>query len=445
MFSGGPEGRAAFGARIGKGSLEHPAQSGYATSMQPIDLNVAPLHSLARRGILCFVALTSLLLGQSLPAASLERKPIDQLPHVKELPDPFLMADGSRVKSREDWARRRKELIDLILAYEYGALPPAMASVKATVTTARPTTRPADMPGATESDVLLAMGPGDRVTIHLHLFIPASPAGDSGKYPIIVRGDRDKGSVNPEIAAAVVKRGYILAEFDRTELFADQKDIRTGGINAAWPDYAGSALGAWAWGYHRVVDYLLTRPDIDPRCIAITGHSRGGKAVLLAGALDERISLVAPNDSGCGGCGCYRFQAAKSETIENIVVRFPYWFEPRFPEFIGHVDQLPFDQHSVKALVAPRALLETSALNDAWSNPEGSQQTWIAAREVFAFLSVPEQIGIASRPGKHGHNPIDWTALLDFADWRFYGKKSDRAFDTLAFPESEKRYSWGKP
>jgi hypothetical protein len=380
------------------------------------------------------------------------RKAVDQLPSVKELPNPFLFTDGSRVKSPTDWARRRQELAELVLAYEYGALPPAVNNVRGKLLTIAPTTRQAEMPGVAEADVLLTMGPSDKVTLRLHLFIPAgagATAENKGPFPVIIRGDACPGPiwgpVKPAIAAAVLQRGYMLVDFDRTELAADQKDTRSGGVYDAWPDYNGSALGAWAWGYHRVVDYLLTRGDVDPKHIAITGHSRGGKTVLLAGALDERIALTAPNDSGCGGCGCYRFQAPKSEAIENITKNFPYWFEPHFTDFIGHVDRLPIDQHSVKALVAPRALLETEALGDLWANPEGSQQTYLAAREVFAFLNAGEQIGISWREGQHDHTIVDWTALLDFADWRFFGKRPGRSFNTLAFPQTPKVYQWSKP
>ncbi len=58
--------------------------------------------------------------------------------------------------------------------------------------------------------------------------------------------------------------------------------------------------------FERVVDYLHTLSNVDTKHIAATGHSRGGKAVLLAGALDERIALTAPNDAGCMGTGCTR-------------------------------------------------------------------------------------------------------------------------------------------
>jgi hypothetical protein len=409
--------------------------------------NVNCIHWPAHGTIACAAMLLCASLALSVLAAPPRRKPLDELPKVAELPDPFLMADGSRVKTAEDWKKRRAELIDLVLAYEFGELPPSISNLKSEITSTKPTTRPAEIPGATESDIVLTMGPENKIKLHLHLLIPAPPQDKSLKFPVILCGDQGPApwGVKPEIMAAVVQRGYMLALFDRTELAVDKINLRAGGVYDAWPDYNGSAMSAWAWGYHRAVDYLLTRDDVDVKHIAITGHSRGGKAVLLAGALDERIALTAPNGSGCGGCGCYRFQAPKSEAIENITKNFPYWFESKFPEFIGHVDQIPFDQHSIKALIAPRAFLETSGLGDLWANPEGSQQSWLAAREVFDFLGVRDQIGIAWREGKHEHNMRDWSALLDFADWRFFGKNPERAFDTLAFPDSEKRYTWSKP
>jgi len=232
---------------------------------------------------------------------------------------------------------------------------------------------------------------------------------------------------------AEVKTGDMLAEFDRTDLANDKKNVPYA-LNLAYPDYDPSALTAWAWGFHRVVDYLQTLPSVDKSHIAATGHSRGGKAVLLAGALDERIALTNPNDSGCGGAGCYRYQAEKSEDIAAITKSFPFWFVPRFQEFIGQVDKLPFDQHSVKALVAPRALLSTEALGDLWANPSGTQRTHLAAKQVYDFLGAPDKTAIFFREGKHEHNADDWNVLLDFADKTFFNKAVERKFDNLAFP-----------
>jgi hypothetical protein len=194
-----------------------------------------------------------------------------------------------------------------------------------------------------------------------------------------------------------------------------------------------------------VVDYLLTRPDVAKDQLTVTGHSRGGKTAILAGLMDDRVALTVPNNSGCGGAGCYRYQAPKSEDIAAILKNFPYWFQPQFGQFVGKVDRLPIDQHSVKAAIAPRALLSCEALGDLWANPEGSQVSYAAAKEVYDFLGAGDRIGITFREGKHEHNQQDWTALLDFADQLFRGKPPARRFDQLAFPNAPKPWSWGRP
>jgi hypothetical protein len=362
----------------------------------------------------------------------------DELPAIKELPDPFLMNDGLRVKTKEDWQRRREELKKLILDYEYGHLDHITGIPKGTEISSKPS----EILNATERQILLSLNrDGKEISVHLDLTIPAG----KGPFPVIIVGDLNWGKAKPAIQAEVIKRGYVLAEFDRTEFAPDSKD-QTTGVYAAFgnPD-GGGALVAWAWGFHRVIDYLTTQGYIDQSHIAITGHSRGGKGVLLAGALDDRVALTCPNGSGCGGAGCYRFQAAKSEQIQDIVKNFPFWFQPQFNQFVGKVDRLPFDQHSIKALVAPRALFSTEALDDLWANPEGTQQSYLAAKEVYEFLGVSDKIGIHFRQGKHEHNLEDWTALLNFADAQFFNKKSDQKFDALAFPNSPKSFSWSAP
>ena len=107
------------------------------------------------------------------------------------------------------------------------------------------------------------------------------PAG-SGPFPVIAKGDLCWGRIAPEIVADVIRRGYMLVEFDRTDVAPDKKGA-LGGILPLYPDSDCATLGDWAWGFHRVIDYVLTRPDVDPKALVITGHSRGGKAVLLAG------------------------------------------------------------------------------------------------------------------------------------------------------------------
>jgi endo-1,4-beta-xylanase len=132
----------------------------------------------------------------------------------------------------------------------------------------------------------------------------------------------------------------------------------------------------------------------------------------------------------------------KCERIENITGFAPYWFTPRLREFVGQPERLPFDQHSVMALVAPRALLITSATEDDWCNPRGTQTSYEAARTVYDFLGVPEKIGIHYRPGGHDQNAEDWTALLDFADQQFEGKEVATRFDVMPYPADPAAMPW---
>lgn len=375
-------------------------------------------------------------MGMEAEARTKELPPVSELAAVKELPDPFRFTDGKRVKTKKDWERRRQELERLVQHYAYGHLPPAGGKVRVEETAS---IRLDGVP-ATEKSLRLNMGPGRKIHARLVLTIPDG----HGPFPAIVDGDLGWGRRAPEIVAEAVRRGYLLAEFDRTDLVPD-KNERTGTLNAAYPDGDFGALAGWAWGYHRVADYLLTLPQVDGKRLIATGHSRGGKAALLAGALDERFALTAPNNSGCMGAGNTRFPH-EGETLERIVTVFPYWFSPRLKEFIGKEDRLPFDQHELKALVAPRALLTTEGMGDTWANPPGTQMTHQAAKLVYDFLGAGDKIGVVFRPGGHGHTPEDWTALFDFADAKLLGKTVKRPFDTLAYPdEARKAFTWAAP
>ncbi|MCS6776155.1 MAG: hypothetical protein NZ557_06400 [Chthonomonadaceae bacterium] len=360
---------------------------------------------------------------------------IHQLPAVRELPDPFLKPDGERVRTAQEWEARRRQLLEQILRYEYGPLPPEPGRVVVEEIATR------ILPGTDimEKELVLRTGPDLAVRTRLLLFIPPG----EGPFPVVVRGDLCWGRISTDIVTQIARRGYALADFDRVDIAPDSAE--RAGVYRAYPDYRGGRLAAWAWGYHRVIDYLVTLPYIDVKRIIVTGHSRGGKTALLAGATDQRIALTAPNNSGCGGAGCYRFQGEGSEDIAAILRNFPFWFQPHFHAFIGQVERLPFDQHTLKALIAPRALLSTEALGDLWANPSGSQITYQAAREVYTFLGASDRIGIVFRQGPHEHNADDWNALLDFADWQLAGKTVARRFNQLAFPDLPLPYTWRAP
>lgn len=372
---------------------------------------------------------------KSSPASQPAFPAVGQLPEINDLPDPLLRMDGTRITSAEDWMKHRGDLQEMIQYYQYGHLPlqvgkPGVEDISTALILAGK---------ATEMRKLLLLGPGKDVKMLVRLVIPEG----NGPWPCIVHNTNSVGHI--PIEAEILSRGYMIAEYLRTDLDPDQNDV-VGPAQAAYPEYDWATLAVWAWGAMRVADYVTTLPFVDAKKLAVTGHSRGGKTALLAGALDDRFALVVPNGSGCGGAGCYRIQGEKSETLAQITdpQRFSYWFHPRFREFADKETRIPFDQHFLKALVAPRALLSTDAYGDLWANPAGTQATYLAAQPVFDLLGVPQNNAIHFRQGKHEQNAEDWTALIDYADQGFSGKANGVDFKKLPFPEKVKNIP-GKP
>jgi dienelactone hydrolase len=338
-----------------------------------------------------------------------------------DLPDLLCFADGRRVAMPAEWLARRAELLELLQELQYGHLPPARPVAACQLSSGGFGSQP-DFAVTQHRLTMGEQGLGILVTVY-------RPAV-AGTFPVVIDGDGCWRGLTDEIILAVGQRGYALAVFNRLELAPDYAASgRTGGLYTAFPDGDFGALAAWAWGYHRVVDFLQTYPGVDAARIAVTGHSRGGKTALLAGATEERIAVTAPNDSGCCGAGCTRFPDEGGERLADITRGFPHWFSPRLNGFVGKEFDLPFDQHALKAAVAPRALLSTEARGDTWASPRGTRLTHEAAREIYRALGVESRIGIWYRDGGHAHTLGDWRALLDFCDLQFYGKPAPQGFD----------------
>ena len=191
-----------------------------------------------------------------------------------------------------------------------------------------------------------------------------------------------------------------------------------------------------------------TREDADPARLCCTGFSRGGKVALATGIFDERFSICAPICSGAGGGGCFRYlgdregfcqDVTKVESLGRVGSVFPHWWTKGFarwqprpdPTQMGLEQDLPFDAHSLKALIAPRNLFTSDGIDDAWSNPRGSALTWRASLPAFEVLGGRSTARF--RPGGHAFDESDWLALLDFCDEVWYGRDTGRDWDTCPF------------
>jgi hypothetical protein len=252
-----------------------------------------------------------------------------------------------------------------------------------------------------------------RQAFLMQVYVPQATA----RLHVVLCGDGCWHYATDQVIAEVLRRGKVFALFNRVEVAADASGSDAGA--AAMPAGGHFALAWWAWAYHRAIDVLTTLDFVDPACVGVVGHSRGGKAALLAGATDERIALTAANNSGAGGAGCFQMQGPGAESLGDLLEQFPHWMNPGLKRFVGREHDLPFDQHFLKALIAPRALLTTEALGDHWANPAGTWQTHLAAARVYGLLGAETKIACNFRPGGHEHSLEDWRAFLDFADLHF--------------------------
>ena len=342
------------------------------------------------------------------------------------LPDLFSMINGTKVTTKAQWQKRKKELKKLFQYYEYGFLPPKLSISEAS-----------EIYSGTIFNhtvnykiIRLTFGKKKQITVYLYLAIPIKP----GSHPVIITGDRCWYS-KIDSCKQLTDRGYILAEFDRT-CFDHDDPSPFDGLHLVYPGYDFGTLAAWAWGYQRVVDFLEKSTFVDKRRIIITGHSRGGKAAMLASALDNRIALTVSNGSGqCGSAPLRtRYQSGKVETVNDISTVFPYWFNKQFAQFNNdNITLMPYDQDALIAVIAPRGYLATNAMDDEWANPKGSMLVHLAAKKVFEFLGVKEKAGIHFRKGGHEQNKEDWDALLDFADKILFKKETKRNFEYNPF------------
>ncbi len=394
--------------------------------------------------------------------------PVEELPVCRELPDPLGCLDGTRVTTADEWRRARApELRHLFQHYMYGFFPPPPEEVSSTVLWEDD--RFCDGLGTlSELDVrfhptapsfrLLVAVPNSRPASGAPVFIGPNFGGNHTEvdHPAVMLPDTWMRPTIPGVVdnrateagrgkqkrfdfERALRRGYGVATFYYGDLDPDRNDFTDGvhphlGGGPQRGPHDWGAIAAWAYGVMRAVDVLVRHPGIDRSRIAAVGHSRLGKTVLLAAAFDERIALVIPHQAGMGGSAPSR--GTVGESVRQINEAFPHWFCDEFKRFNDQPERLPFDQHCLVGLCAPRPVLFSNATEDTWANPAGQFEVLKAAEPVYRLFVVEglaaeempqpgtlidSRLGYFLREGKHSMTGEDWEAFCAFAD-RWLGR-----------------------
>lgn len=206
---------------------------------------------------------------------------------------------------------------------------------------------------------------------------------------------------------------------------AQENDVSSRGkglfYNLYGSGHNASAMTAWTWGVSRIIDVLEETPaaKIDTTKLAVTGCSRDGKGALMVGALETRIALTVPQESGSGGDACWRlslFEQNSGQVVQTAteIVTENVWFSSLFNNYVNNLDVLPFDHHLLAALVAPRALLGLENTDFVWLSPFSSFGCMTATHTVFQALGIPQNHGFIQQGGhQHCQFPSNQTAPLD--------------------------------
>jgi len=310
-----------------------------------------------------------------------------QLAVIPTLPDPFLLMNGTRITTKDQWICRRNEIRAQLLNYELGPKPGKPSVLTGTVT-----------------NTAITVTAGDGTNTITFTATIALPTVGTAPFPALI--GIGGSSLNTR---AIQAMGIALITFNNNDL-AQQNSGASRGMGKFYTLYGSThragAMIAWAWGVSRLIDILETTGAklIDTTRLGVTGCSRNGKGALVVGAYDERIALTIPQESGSGGSASWRISDWQGTTVQTLgeITGENVWFTASLSQFNAAATKLPFDHHMLQGLVAPRGQLVIENTGMVWL---GNQSCWgnsVAGHMTYEALQVPDSMGV-SQIGNHNH------------------------------------------
>jgi hypothetical protein len=332
---------------------------------------------------------------------------------VPELPDPFLLTSGTRITRRDQWRCRRAEIASQMQHWVSGpkGASPSESAMTATFSGGKLTVV------VTQSSTSITLS--STIT---------TPSG-AGPFPLVIGMNTPTGSITSNIFTS---RGVATMVFTSSQLVPNSTNVTRGAGDyfEMYPDTNAGAMIEWAWGVSRLIDGLYKTVDqnkIDVQRIAVTGCSFQGKMSLYAGAFDERIALVIPQESGGGGEASWRVMATQTGTEDLEAAQGTAWYATRLKDFKNaDAKKLPVDMHELVAMVAPRAILTIANTSIARLGSEAGYVSMKAAEEVYKALGIADRIGYSQNAtGTHCAFPSVQAADVGaFVDKFLVGKAS---------------------
>jgi hypothetical protein len=363
------------------------------------------------------------------------------------LPDVLKTAANEDVKDQTMWEKvRRPELLRLFEDNIYGQMPGTYSAMKYSLTNENVNS----MNGkARLKEVLIEVINNNKsVKINLVLFLPNNVKKPAPVFLLINNRSKEITDVTRAVksdfwpAEMLIDSGYAIAAFHVSDLAPDDKVEYVKGVLDLYPeqlsvDNGMKAIGAWAWGASRVMDYFEKDKDIDAKKVAIVGHSRGGKASLWAAAQDQRFAICVSNCSGNTGVALARRQFG--ERIHHINASFPHWFNNNYKKYNNNENALPVDQHMLVAMIAPRPIYVTNASEDLWADPTGTFLSCKNAEKVYQLYGlksnlpakppginqpiIQSPLAYHNREGKHDLTAYEWNNFIKFANYHYRQSK----------------------
>jgi hypothetical protein len=309
---------------------------------------------------------------------------------IHSLPNPFLNQEGNLLIKKSDWLCRRQEVGYQAQEFSLGIKPPKPQSVRS------------ELKGNQLRVIIEHQGKTTEFTAEI-----SWPKTGQAPYPAII-GIGGSWINNEEL----LNQGIAIIKFPNNEI-AEQLNSSSRGkgkfFDLYGQDHSAGALIAWAWGVSRLIDgiELSAKDQINPQRLGVTGCSRNGKGALVAGAFDQRIRLTIPQESGSGGSTTWRvseMQLARGQNVQTLrqIVQENVWFTDSFKQFGESVNKLPFDQHLILGMVAPRPLLLVENTSMEWLGNESTYMSALAAQSIWKALEVENSFGF-SQQGGHNH------------------------------------------